>query len=274
MEDIDAAFHHAGIARDGVSDTSNKPTPQVGPPAPPTKEQETRGVTLSGLLGALDGVAAQEGRILFATTNRYNSLDEALCRAGRMDIHVEFKKATRWQAKELFRRFYPPAVSEEKKEDEVISVVSAVSAVSERFKAGGNAKGGVLEKPSRAGQEQLTQEETDVLAERFSDVVPEGQFSMASLQGHLMRFKERPHDAVNAALEWVEQESRKRGVAVRPVKVEQEKEVIEGNQIQSKAATGDQNKEATGEKDEGGGGRSEGEGSEGSGMVVTPISSE
>lgn len=37
-------------------------------------------VTFSGLLNALDGVAAQEGRLLFMTTNKIQVLDPALIR--------------------------------------------------------------------------------------------------------------------------------------------------------------------------------------------------
>ncbi|KAF8581519.1 P-loop containing nucleoside triphosphate hydrolase protein [Ramaria rubella] len=201
MEDIDAAFHHAATARSGVSGSTSTPESTLasgGPPAPPNapKEPETKGVTLSGLLGALDGVAAQEGRILFATTNRYESLDEALCRPGRMDVHVEFKKATQWQARELFLCFFPP-VDEDEDEDE----------------------DKVAEKPREDGKvtlrAKLTKVEADELAAEFAAGVPAGQFSMASLQGHLMRFKERPREAVAAVAEWVERESQKRGAIVK-----------------------------------------------------------
>ena len=48
-------------------------------------------LSLSGLLNALDGVAASEGRILFATTNHLERLDPALSRPGRMDVWIEFK---------------------------------------------------------------------------------------------------------------------------------------------------------------------------------------
>ncbi|KAJ7934868.1 hypothetical protein B0H13DRAFT_1591288 [Mycena leptocephala] len=51
-------------------------------------------LSMSELLNALDGVGAQEGRILFATTNKYSALDPALCRPGRMDLHIEFKLAS------------------------------------------------------------------------------------------------------------------------------------------------------------------------------------
>ena len=43
------------------------------------------GVTLSGLLNALDGVSSREGRVLFLTTNHPERLDAALVRPGRVD---------------------------------------------------------------------------------------------------------------------------------------------------------------------------------------------
>lgn len=118
MEDIDAAFTR-GITRDqgesvaevdGGDDKGPKP---AGPKGAPVSR-----VTLSGLLNALDGVGAQEGRILFATTNRYHSLDAALVRPGRLDLHIEFKYASTFQVAELFRTFYMPDVRKTDKEKE------------------------------------------------------------------------------------------------------------------------------------------------------------
>jgi chaperone BCS1 len=114
MEDIDAAFHH-GLTRESApaSSTQTIDTPEqhpdgqyAGPPIPTGNR-----VSLSGLLNALDGIGAQEGRVLFATTNKYSSLDPALCRPGRMDLHIEFKLASGFQAVELFKRFYAPSSS-------------------------------------------------------------------------------------------------------------------------------------------------------------------
>ncbi|WVF67684.1 hypothetical protein IAT40_002443 [Kwoniella sp. CBS 6097] len=64
------------------------------------------GVTLSGLLNALDGVASSEGRLLFCTTNWREDIDPALARPGRCDVWIEFKHATHSQARNLFMHFY------------------------------------------------------------------------------------------------------------------------------------------------------------------------
>ncbi|KAF8448907.1 P-loop containing nucleoside triphosphate hydrolase protein [Boletus edulis BED1] len=110
MEDIDAAFH-PGLSRETPHASSMQTPNDLGPDMQRTRPQPSGRVSLSGLLNALDGIGAQEGRVLFATTNKYNSLDPALRRPGRMDLHIEFKLASRFQAEELFKRFYAPSPS-------------------------------------------------------------------------------------------------------------------------------------------------------------------
>ncbi|KAG6001256.1 hypothetical protein E4U21_004543 [Claviceps maximensis] len=63
-------------------------------------------VTFSGLLNALDGVAAGEERIAFLTTNHIDRLDAALIRPGRVDMMLRIGEATRYQAGEMWDRFY------------------------------------------------------------------------------------------------------------------------------------------------------------------------
>ncbi|KAG8696761.1 hypothetical protein FRC09_008276 [Ceratobasidium sp. 395] len=112
IEDIDASFTTAVGVR-GSGSTSN-----VG-----LGGDDGGGVTLAGLLGAIDGVAAQEGRLLFATTNHVEVLDPALTRPGRMDVHVEFRLASKWQAKELFKSFFPASLpSDAKPNEEILDV--------------------------------------------------------------------------------------------------------------------------------------------------------
>lgn len=86
LEDADAAFQNRRqVDADGFSGMS---------------------VTFSGLLNALDGVAAGEERIAFLTTNHIDRLDGALIRPGRVDMTVRIGEATRHQAGEMWDRFY------------------------------------------------------------------------------------------------------------------------------------------------------------------------
>jgi chaperone BCS1 len=63
-------------------------------------------VTFSGLLNAMDGVAAGEERIAFLTTNHIDRLDPALIRPGRVDMMLRIGEATRYQAAQMWDRFY------------------------------------------------------------------------------------------------------------------------------------------------------------------------
>jgi len=218
MEDIDAAFSHTinretnNSKKDGDKD-KDKDKDKEKEPSMFAQAPRTSGITLSGLLNALDGVGAQEGRILFATTNKYHSLDPALCRPGRMDMHLEFKLASRYQARELFKRFYMPN-SELEKED-------GHSFGSEKRDKGDsrpndtvsdtktNGSDGVSYREGHAGRHSmraLSPDELEKLAEDFGDAIPVGEFSMASLQGYLMGYKVNPETAVREAASWVTKE--------------------------------------------------------------------
>jgi mitochondrial chaperone BCS1 len=69
-------------------------------------------VKSSGLLNALDGVAAQEHRVLIMTTNHIDRLDPALIRPGRVDVQQYFGLLDADQALSLFLRFFPGAATQ------------------------------------------------------------------------------------------------------------------------------------------------------------------
>lgn len=69
-------------------------------------------VSFSGMLNALDGVAAQEGRIVVLTTNHRERLDPALIRPGRIDVEVLLDNASAEQLRRLFLRFFAGATVE------------------------------------------------------------------------------------------------------------------------------------------------------------------
>ncbi|KAL1718952.1 P-loop containing nucleoside triphosphate hydrolase protein [Schizophyllum commune] len=214
MEDIDAAFTGTvGAREDGKEGKSDSST-------------ISSRVSLSGLLNALDGVGAQEGRILFATTNHYEALDPALCRPGRMDVHVEFKLASRYQARELFRHFYaprhkdqcasdsnPPCTGTRAGSDSGYSSVasgyrSVASSSRSQSPAPVDVACGMLHHHAR--QFRLEAAVADALAARFAEAIPEREFSMASLQGYLMGYKVRPQDAVDSVERWVAEQMEKK----------------------------------------------------------------
>lgn len=85
LEDIDAAFNE----RKQVED-----------------QGYVSGVTFSGLLNALDGVASADERLIFMTTNHPEKLDPALIRPGRVDFKQCIDNATEYQVRQMFLRFY------------------------------------------------------------------------------------------------------------------------------------------------------------------------
>lgn len=79
-------------------------------------------ITMSGILNALDGVAAQEGRLVFMTTNHVDRLDAALIRPGRADVKVEIGLMISSQIREMFCKFFPPPRWDAKLADEFVKV--------------------------------------------------------------------------------------------------------------------------------------------------------
>ncbi|CAK5267750.1 unnamed protein product [Mycena citricolor] len=232
MEDIDAAFTQSITNRDAVQSTENDSEGTEGKPPPPTAAPPptTSRLSLSGLLNAIDGVSAQEGRILYATTNKYQSLDPALCRPGRMDIHVEFRLASKYQARKLFYSFYLP---EERDKSSKSSKSPKADEKAEKegeadddsgYNSTSNTDAEVESTPSEDGSTpdpekpvffgtshrehapKLQKKQITRLAERFADAIPERELSMAALQGYLMTHKIRPHQAVQDAAAWVNSE--------------------------------------------------------------------
>jgi len=143
LEDVDAAFNNrVQTSEDGYQS----------------------GVTFSGLLNALDGVASSEERIIFMTTNHLERLDSALIRPGRVDLMEYFGDASSEQVRTLFLRFYG-STSEDASCDGRDNSVTQRAALADEL---------VSKLQSREGSSGL---------------------SMASLQGHFIR-----HSAESAVM--------------------------------------------------------------------------
>ncbi|KXJ92856.1 P-loop containing nucleoside triphosphate hydrolase protein [Microdochium bolleyi] len=202
-------------------------------------DAKKQGISLSGLLNAIDGVASHEGRVLIMTTNVPEALDEALIRPGRVDLQVAFSSATTRQAEELFLRMYE---SDEKigmlargGQQQQLGSVNGLAddtpllngdggAGSQKTTVNGHGKhehaASLVEtttqrKPSAGPHEDegddeedhpdvLTESQLASTARAFAAVIPNGQFSPAEIQGFLLKRKKHPLRAVREAQAWVE----------------------------------------------------------------------
>ena len=103
--------------------------------------------------------------LLFATTNHIERLDPALSRPGRMDVWVNFKNATKWQAEGIFKCFFPvkPVVPSTDPKDASSAQGLAVPK---------------RQKPTTVTH-TLSEDEVSALAKRFADGIPEDEFSVS-----------------------------------------------------------------------------------------------
>ncbi|CEL10200.1 hypothetical protein ASPCAL13324 [Aspergillus calidoustus] len=129
-------------------------------------------MTLSALLNLLDGVAAQEGRVLIMTTNHLELLDPALVRPGRVDYKILFKLADRDLTKKMFCNFFSDAPTELR---------------------------GLQDEKGLGGEDPHLQE----LSDAFADKIPDNSFSPADIQGYLLQNSSAPEVAIDGAAEWV-----------------------------------------------------------------------
>lgn len=123
-------------------------------------------VSLSALLNAIDGIGSQEGRLLIMTTNHVDCLDEALIRAGRVDVKLELGLTTHdINAQLFFNTFESGAPNDEDK----------------------------AEKDKRLKK----------MAEEFAKKVPDREFSPAEIQLFLLANRKSPHLAVQNVQDWM-----------------------------------------------------------------------
>jgi mitochondrial chaperone BCS1 len=202
---------------------------------------EKKGISLSGLLNAIDGVASHEGRVLIMTTNAPESLDEALIRPGRVDLQVGFTNATQAQAEELFVRMYEADqgrerhasgggghhahLDAEKQQEQQQHQANGHGGINGHAAADGNGhvqtngytdgssseSDLLLMGPSpetasalRTGDLDIAVDELPDVAAKFAAKIPGGKFSPAEIQGYLLKRKKHPLRALDEADKWVE----------------------------------------------------------------------
>lgn len=173
LEDIDSA----GVGRDFDDDDDSDDDSDDGW----RRKKRKSMVTLSGLLNAIDGVGAPEGQVLIMTTNHLETLDDALVRAGRVDIKVKLDWCARIQSRNIFLRMY-----------------------SQNYKRpAGHAE----------GHHNYSQASLDEMAGKFSELVPEFQISPAELQDFILMRKSDPQKALDDIGDWAKKVIQERKAA-------------------------------------------------------------
>lgn len=91
------------------SNTSNQQPGALPSPAEIIASAAERmgGLTFSGLLNALDGLAVSKNRIIFMTTNHIEKLDKALIRPGRCDKRIYIGNPSKETIRRLYQQFFP-----------------------------------------------------------------------------------------------------------------------------------------------------------------------
>ncbi|KAI1654875.1 BCS1 N terminal-domain-containing protein [Daldinia decipiens] len=164
------------------------------------ESDQKSGISLSGLLNAIDGVASQEGRVLIMTTNTPEQLDDALIRPGRVDLQVAFANATRDQARELFVRMYeedsgrPTTITTTT--TTTTTTTATVNKNQEKIAANG-----IAPQPTDL---DISISELPTVAAAFGAKIPDDEFSPAQIQGYLLKRKRQPRKALEEADKWVE----------------------------------------------------------------------
>lgn len=131
-------------------------------------------VTLSGLLNALDGVASPWGRIVIMTTNHIETLDEALKRPGRADRHFYIGPLTKQSAKRMFL----------------------------------HQLGDDRSNTSRDGQSDSGNALLEEMADKFSQSIPEGLITPATLGNYLLPHRGDPAGACRGIAAWVTEQQK------------------------------------------------------------------
>jgi chaperone BCS1 len=156
-------------------------------------------ISLSGLLNAINGVAAHEGRVLIMTTNYPKMLDEALVRPGRVDMKIEFTLANKQQIRELFIWMY-------RADTKIDNRALKMSDILPKMRS--NTSDAETEKLMRERKPPSEDANLLQLADEFVDAVPGEIFSPAQLQGFLLTRKNDPAKAVADIAAWRDQQPR------------------------------------------------------------------
>jgi mitochondrial chaperone BCS1 len=188
---------------------------------------DKNGISLSGLLNVIDGVASHEGRLLIMTTNKPEKLDDALIRPGRVDLQVAFRNATQPQIKEIFERMYldhSPQAIEPKDTTNLTPTFTKPNFKKSVLPHGLTPPSSPVSSHTSASPFRTTPDDEDTtaatshiipaecglpprplsdIAAEFASKIPDDEFSPAEVQGFLLKRKKSPQRALAEVGKWV-----------------------------------------------------------------------
>ncbi|KAJ5729609.1 uncharacterized protein N7483_004117 [Penicillium malachiteum] len=175
------------------------------------KPDKADGISLSGLLNVIDGVAASEGRILVMTSNHPEKLDAALLRPGRVDMSIAFGYAGEAAIKELFTSIYFTMDGDSLRKNgsrrhrtELVKHTNGSALTPNGVKKSKSQE--LLEEAEKEHQESLDalRSRISALATQFASIIPLKEFTAAEIQGYLLHHKSTPEKAIQGAEKWVQ----------------------------------------------------------------------
>ncbi|MCJ1329013.1 hypothetical protein MMC10_005690 [Thelotrema lepadinum] len=236
LEDIDSAGITAKRVEDKAEDAPKQPETNTAAGLQGGENSTNpRGITLSGFLNIIDGVASSEGRILCMTTNHKEALDPAILRPGRVDMTVRFGYADAAMIKAIYQSIFSNQEAKSKSKSKATSngdisqkstthvnghSKSSIATLGEKTEVLGlptppaspttlssekpQEKGKDKEKPFQYRHHSKTDEEIAEMAEKFAELMPSEEFTPAELQGYLLKHKNSPQGALEGVDEFVQ----------------------------------------------------------------------
>ncbi|KAJ5233086.1 hypothetical protein N7468_006042 [Penicillium chermesinum] len=167
------------------------------------QDPQTGGVTLSGLLNVIDGVAASEGRILVMTSNHPEKLDAALVRPGRVDMTIAFGYTSEAAIEELFTSIYMTMDGDLPRKAPASSRAPTEEKEAHDPTLDRHREQDAKMEMALHDRIQTVQSRIPDLAKEFAASIPKHEFTAAEIQGYLLNHKTTPEEAIKGADEWV-----------------------------------------------------------------------
>jgi len=140
-----------------------------------------------------------------------------------MDVWVDFKHASKWQAEGIFMNFFLCRKASDPQ-----------AAAQDEGQSADPKDRPPMPTRKRTGMHAvplIDEAELKVLAKAFAEAIPENELSVASLQGYLLKNKTRPRECVKEVHEWIIKERETRIKLQKDREEKEAKEKVEKEEV-------------------------------------------